>query len=218
MNFFVIGTSGFIGSHLVKRIKEIEEDIVDNIKEADIIYYCAGVMRSNDIDSFYKVNYEMLKEVLKKSDNKPVVYLSSVQSGDHTDYGRSKKMAEELVLDYPNLIIFRLNNTFGSGARPNYNSVVSTFLYNIRYDIPIVINGNDTQIQINYIDDTINNLLDIKNFKISGEFNYIRPLYKISLGELASTIREFKEGKSPKNELEEKLYITYNQDYPNKIK
>ena len=39
--------------------------------------------------------------------------------------------------------IFRLPGVFGKWARPNYNSVVATFCYNVANDIPIQVNDQE---------------------------------------------------------------------------
>lgn len=192
----IIG-NGFIGSHL----KEYCE--TNKVKE-DIIYYCKGVMRTSNKDDFYKVNYEMLRDILENT-KKKVVYLSSTQYNQDNDYGKSKRLGESLQVDYKNLIIYRLPNTFGANAKPNYNSVVATWLYNIKHDIPIIISNRETVLEIAYIDDVINCLVN----KYRKNVNYIKPTYKIELGELADIIYGFKNEKKPVKVLQKKLYKTY---------
>lgn len=184
---------GFIGSNLAKHNTEGK------------VYYCAGVMRSDNKEDFYKVNYENVKNEISKLNGQPFIYLSSTQYDLNNDYGYSKRLGESATLSYHNGIIYRLCNTFGANAKPNYNSVVSTIIHNIKFNLPICINNANFELEINYIDDVIKGLLNIEN-----KINYIMPVYKVKLGDLYSIIWGFNQGKIPQNELEHKLYETYN--------
>ena len=61
------------------------------------------------------------------------------------------------------IYILRLPGVFGKWSKPNYNSVVSTFCYNIIRDLPININDPNTKIELLYIDDLISEFVDIIN-------------------------------------------------------
>ena len=57
---------------------------------------------------------------------------------------KSKKRGEEICLDlsknYPNeVFIFRFPGVFGKGCKPNYNSVVATFCYNVINKIELIL-------------------------------------------------------------------------------
>jgi len=209
MKVKIIG-KGFIGSHLEKSLLEDKTTNTYEIVEEnpDIIFYCAGVMRSTNPTDFYKVNYEMLKECISNI-NVPIVYLSSTQYNMDNDYGRSKRLGESATLEYEKGMVYRLCNTFGDGSKPHYNSVVATWLYDVKYDNPIVITNREYPLQLNYIEDVIQafkeEIFDIK----VGTINTIYPTYTIKLGELADIIQGFKNNELPDTELEKKLYKTY---------
>jgi len=203
MKVKIIG-KGFIGSHLEQALKDYE--IVE--ENPDFIFYCAGVMRSNDTNSFYKVNYEMLKECIKET-NVPVVYLSSMQYDMDNDYGRSKRLGESATLEYDKGIVYRLCNTFGDGSKPNYNSVVATWMFNIKHDLPILISDPDIVLRLNYIDDVVRGLKQALEEPNTEKIYTIQPVYEITLGDLAETIKEIKEEVKMETELGKKLEKTY---------
>lgn len=210
MKILVIG-NGFIGSHLIKALKDHEITILnrnETLKEFDfnLVYYCAGVMRNEDSEEFYKVNYELVKDIVSKIQC-PIIYLSTIQYNLDNNYGRSKRLGESAILEYNKGYVVRLYNTFGGGAKPNYNSVISTFMYNIKHDLPITINNPNTKMEICYIDDVVNDLIKTPTKRISN----IETTYKITLQELADRIYEFKQNRVNADELGVKLYETYKQ-------
>ena len=52
---------------------------------------------------------------------------------EQSDYGKSKLAGEELFFQYgqetgAEVLVYRFSNLFGKWCRPNYNSVVATFV------------------------------------------------------------------------------------------
>lgn len=209
MRVKIIG-HGFIGSHLEKALLEDKTTNTYEIVEEnpDIIFYCSGVMRSNNPSDFYRVNYEMLKECIQNIDC-PIVYLSSTQYNMDNDYGRSKRLGESATLEYENGIVYRLCNTFGDGSKPNYNSVVATWMFNIKHDLPILISDPDIVLRLNYIDDVVRGLKQALEEPNTEKIYTIQPVYEITLGDLAETIKEIKEEVKMETELGKKLEKTY---------
>jgi UDP-2-acetamido-2,6-beta-L-arabino-hexul-4-ose reductase len=41
------------------------------------------------------------------------------------------------------VLVYRFTNLFGKWCRPNYNSAVATFCYNVANDLPITVNDPD---------------------------------------------------------------------------
>ena len=94
----------------------------------------------------------------------PIVFSSSTQAEFDNPYGRSKLAAEEALLRYGRdtgapVHLYRLTNVFGKWARPNYNSVVATFCYNIAHDLPIAVNDPAVALGLIYIDDVVDEFL-----------------------------------------------------------
>ena len=127
------------------------------------------------------------------------VHISSAQVGQDNCYGRSKKKGEEVVQKMTfecqscYTTIFRLPGVFGKWARPNYNSVVATFCYNVANDIPIQVNDPERKINLVHVDDVIDALIGAVTLRKS-QFCFKEPSsqYNISLGELAQKIQYFK--------------------------
>lgn len=214
MKILVTGANGFIGKNLCQHLKEKEYEIItfdkddnfsvieENINNIDFIYHLAGVNRPENPTEFYKGNTDLTKSIIEilqtNKLNIPIVYTSSIQATNNTDYGKSKKMAEDLLLEYginSKVYIYRLHNVFGKWCRPNYNSVVATFCYNVVNNLELTINNPDTMLELIYIDDVINefvNLLKEKNAIVKNDNIYtIQPVYKIKLSDLAEKIKNF---------------------------
>ncbi|MDH5717010.1 MAG: NAD-dependent epimerase/dehydratase family protein [Spirochaetia bacterium] len=218
MNILITGSEGFFGKNLcisLEREKNINilkydkekniNDLQAFIKKADFIFHLAGENRPKDAKDFYKTNYNLTEKIIENlihNEKKPFVFASSTQAELDNDYGKSKKMAEDALIAYSKknkskVFIYRLTNLFGKWCKPNYNSVVATFCYNIANDLPIQINNKNQEIELLYIDDVINSfkniLTDKKELKdISKIFYNINKTKKITLKELADYIYGFK--------------------------
>ena len=57
------------------------------------------------------------------------------------------------------VLVYRLPNLFGKWSRPNYNSVVATFCYNIARDLEIQIHDPNTELTLCYIDDVVDEFI-----------------------------------------------------------
>lgn len=213
MKVLVTGAKGFIGKNLISRLKyekdvEITEfdvndklsDLEDKISEYNFIFHLAGVNRPKNASEFYTGNSDLTSSLLsllrKNNLNTPVIFTSSIQATKDNDYGKSKKQAEDALLSYQSAIVFRLHNVFGKWCRPNYNSVIATFCYNIANGLDITINDENTTLELIYIDDIIEEFIRVmrgnKPSCIENNICYINPRYKKTLGEIASLIRSFK--------------------------
>lgn len=211
----VTGSEGFIGKNLIVRLQELDnvviksfdkEDNIDTLKkllwEADFIFHLAGVNRPKNVEEFEKVNVgftRALIELLEELDkNIPIVITSSVQAELDNPYGKSKKRAEDELIKYSkknnvSVYIYRLPNVFGKWSRPNYNSVVSTFCYNISHNLDITISGPKRELELVYIDDIIDEFVSLLNREV-GDFHKhyynIKRTFKVTLGELADKLYE----------------------------
>ena len=80
-------------------------------------------------------------------------------------YGKSKLAGEELFFGYEketgaSVYVYRFPNLFGKWCRPNYNSAVATFCNNIANDLPIQVNDPAVELELLYIDDLVEEMLD----------------------------------------------------------
>lgn len=239
MKVLVTGAKGFVGRNLIAdlaRDRELEifqydldtpkDKLEEWVQTADFVFHLAGVNRPESPEEFMEGNFGFTSELLgllKKHANKaPIVLSSSIQATRENEYGKSKRAGEELLLAYSNeenvpVYVYRFSNLFGKWSRPNYNTVVATFCYNIARDIPIQIDNPDAEIELCYIDDVLAELklaMRGKGHARDG-FYYVPTLYKVSVGKLASLLYSFKDSRSDLSianmgdEFTKKLYSTY---------
>jgi UDP-2-acetamido-2,6-beta-L-arabino-hexul-4-ose reductase len=255
MKILVTGADGFIAKNMVLELNNRgysdllkitrstdEKAFYEYCREADFVYHLAGSNRPKDENEFMAVNCDLTKRLLdhlKQNDNScPVLYASSTQAIFDNPYGRSKRAAEELCLQYgentgAKVIIYRFPNVFGKWARPNYNSAVATFCYNKIRDIPITVSDRTATLTLVYIGDVVEELIATMENRVStdGDYYNVSPEYRVSLGQTADLIDSFHKGRSNLSlpDLEDgftkKLYSTYLSylptgkfSYPLKIK
>ena len=151
------------------KVEEIFEYDIDSTQKqldefcasSDVVFNLAGVNRPQNAEEFMQGNFgfaSTLLDTLKKHNNKcPIMLSSSIQAtliGRYdNDYGRSKKAGEELFFDYEKqtgakVYVYRFPNLFGKWSRPNYNSAVATFCYNIANDLPITVNDRNAKLEL----------------------------------------------------------------------
>ena len=213
-------------------------------QKADFVFNFAGVNRPKNNEEFKKGNSdftETLLNSLRKNKNTCPVMLSSSVGASLTgrfadsEYGKSKLSAENILFKYSEetgakVYIFRFPNVFGKWCKPNYNSAVATFCHNIANDLPVQITDRETELELLYIDDLVNEMLNILNGvehrcdyngmetkkKEDGKFCYVPVTYKVTLGEIVDFLYQFKNQQQtliipeiPENSFSKKLYSTY---------
>lgn len=213
-------------------------------KEADFVFNLAGVNRPKDQSEFMKGNFgfaSTLLETLKKyKNNCPVMLSSSIQATligryGESDYGKSKLAGEELFFNYSKeteakVLIYRFPNLFGKWCRPNYNSAVATFCNNIANDLPIQVNDRNTKLELLYIDDLVEEMLDAlkgkehhcefdglnTTAKEDGRYCFVPTTHQVTLGEIVDLLYLFNNQPKtlivpeiPNNSFAKKLYSTY---------
>lgn len=225
-------------------IESTLEELDTYCQKCDFVFNLAGVNRPKDQSEFMEGNFgfaSTLLDILKKHKNTcPVMLSSSIQAtliGRYgtSDYGKSKLAGEELFFDYgketgAKVLIYRFPNLFGKWCRPNYNSAVATFCNNIANDLPIQVNDKSTELELLYIDDLIEEMLDALEGnehhcefdgieavgQESGRYCYTPITHRVKLGEIVDLLDEFKSQPEslivpeiPYNSFAKKLYSTY---------
>ena len=236
MNILVTGSKGFIGKHICFKLNLLKQNVfefdIDNsdeqliefVKKCDFIIHLAGINRPLNKEEFYNGNtnftYKLVELINQYNQEVPIIMSSSIQATLDNDYGKSKLYAENYILDHVNnAYIYRLYNVFGKWCKPNYNSVVATFCYNIANNLDIKINNPNTIVTYNYIDDIVEEFIDVifKN-KIAKnkQINYVDIKYDCSLFHLSELLYYFKkeiqsDNHLPiiNNEFEYKLFKTF---------
>jgi len=232
----ITGATGFIGKNLTATLLQAgytnlylydRENTLSQLEQyctdADFVFHLAGVNRPVDVKEFYEGNTDfsatLLKTLKEKGNKAPVVVSSSIQAQLDNDYGKSKKMGEELFManGHNPAFIVRLYGVFGKWSRPNYNTVVATFMHNVAHGLPLQINDPDKELTLCYIDDVIAKFVDIleNTADYKPGFFEIDTLHRITLGKLAEKITNFGKNREtlvmpPLNTLlDQRLYGTY---------
>ena len=213
-------------------------------RDADFVFNLAGVNRPRERSEFMAGNFgfaSRLLDTLKRQGNTcPVMLASSIQATllgryGQSDYGKSKLAGEELFFAYgeqtgAEVLVYRFPNLFGKWCRPNYNSAVATFCHNIANGLPIQVNDPATELELLYIDDLVEEMLDALEGRPhrcdyiglepipadSGRYCYAPVTNKVTLGEIAGLLETFKDQprtlmlpEIPANSFAKKLYSTY---------
>ena len=212
--------------------------------KADFVFNLAGVNRPKEQSEFMQGNFgfaSTLLETLKRHKNAcPIMLSSSIQASligryGQSDYGKSKLAGENLFLDYgretgARVLVYRFPNLFGKWCRPNYNSAVATFCNNIANDLPIQVNDRSTELELLYIDDLVEEMLDALEGKehrcefdgltavptAEGRYCFVPTTHKATLGEIVDLLESFKQQPKtlvlpeiPAGSFAKKLYSTY---------
>ena len=219
-------------------------DILDNAcKDCDFVFNLAGVNRPKENSEFMEGNRGFAEELLltlKKYGNKCTLMLaSSIQASlvgrySNSDYGRSKLAGEELFFEHEksgaSVCVYRFPNLFGKWCKPNYNSAVATFCHNIANDLPITVSDRNVELELLYIDDLIDEMLDLLQGgghrcsydgvtpipAVDGRYYYAPVTHKVTLGRIVDLIELYKHQSEslvipeiPYGSFEKKLYSTY---------
>lgn len=237
----VTGSGGFIGKNLVARLRAEGYDnlllfdtdtppelLEEYAQKARFVFHLAGVNRPKDAAEFYTGNAGLtarLLGLLQDCDNTaPLLLTSSAQAGNGTDYAKSKQEAEAEVFAHAeacqsDVFVYRLPGVFGKWSRPNYNTVVATFCYNVANGLPIEVRDSAFSLPLCYIDDVVDSFMAVLQGSVppppSGQFMGISPIYTVTLGQLAALVQSFKTNRATlalpnmADAFTEKLYATY---------
>lgn len=200
-------------------IGNTSEELDEFCKNADFVFNLAGVNRPDDTSEFMRGNVGFLETLLdslrRNNSSAPIMLSSSAQAslvGRYAGsvYGQSKFAGENLLISYGEIkgvktLVYRFPNLFGKWCRPNYNSAVATFCYNIARDMPVTVNDEKTELELLYIDDLVEEMLDALEGKehrcrfdglgvipdLDGKYCYCPVTHKVTLGEIVNYLNEF---------------------------
>jgi len=211
----VTGSNGFIGWHMCRSLElntskfeliEFKRDWFDEninldsfVSKCDIIVHLAGLNRHSDERAIYDTNVGLavkLVDSFKRIDFKgQVIFSSSIQEERNNVFGNSKKAARQTFSNWANLsgatfygVI--IPNVYGAFGSPFYNSVISTFCYQlVNNEVPKI--ETDATLNLIYINDLVKKIIDL--FHKTGNDNITighTDTYKVS--EILELLIKFK--------------------------
>lgn len=239
MRILITGSNGFVGRNLVTELRskgygdlylydlDTDQSLLDSFtKDCEFVFHLAGVNRPKETEEFMLGNFgftDTLLASLKRNNNTcPILITSSIQAELDNPYGRSKKAGEDLLFNYARetgsaVYVFRLPNVFGKWSRPNYNSAVATFCYNIARDIPIMVNDPQVIMNLVYIDDVVQAFLSALKGDVLKEDSFckVSTVHTVKLGRIVELLKAFRESRTTlsvpnmADSFEKVLYSTY---------
>ncbi|MXI86924.1 capsular polysaccharide biosynthesis protein CapF [Sphaerochaeta halotolerans] len=239
MKILVTGANGFVGKNLVCELRnrgyedlylydiDTEESLLESFtKDCGFVFHLAGVNRPKEEKEFMEGNFgftSTLLASLKKHNNTcPILITSSIQATLDNPYGKSKKAGENLLFSYGDeteapVYVYRLPNVFGKWCRPNYNSAVATFCYNIARDLPIKVNDPGVVMNLVYIDDVLESFMSALKGAVlkEGGFCKVPTVHTVKLGRIVELLEGFRESRNNlsvpnmSSSFEKALYSTY---------
>lgn len=239
----VTGADGFIGRNLIASLRQHNEIDVrsvtrattntaldDQLRNTDVVFHLAGINRPQSDAEYTSGNVDFTRALcarLKRFSHTPkIIFSSSIQAVLDSPYGVSKRKAEAELQQFANetgaqVAIYRLKNVFGKWCRPNYNSAVATFCYNIARELPIEVSDIEKEVELVYIDDVIDAFLAVFDDTWAGARVVDVPLsFTATLGRLVALIESFRASRfnltmpNLADPLTKRLYATYISGLP----
>lgn len=171
MNIGVTGAQGFLGWHLMCHAQAKEdvnlipagretfsdlEKLNGFARQCDVVVHLAGVNRGDErelAETNVRLAQQLIYALESQGRTPQVLFASSTHIHRNTSYGRSKRECTDLFAAwamrsgslFTNLV---LPNVFGECGRPFYNSVVSTFCYQLAHNQTPTVMSNARMEQI----------------------------------------------------------------------
>lgn len=211
----ITGQHGFIGTHLFntlglfpdkfkrvpfkKKIFDDEKSMDLFVSDCDVIVHLAGMNRHSDPETIYTTNLSLAEKLVaafERTGSVPhVIFSSSTQEERDNHYGKSKKAARELLVDwaarthslFTGLII---PNVFGPFGHPHYNSVIATFCHQLaNNEMPKI--DTDSILRLIYVGELVPAIIKIIDGKKNAGKLELPPTSQASVSEILSLLKKF---------------------------
>lgn len=234
MNIVITGSNGFIGKNVyyfLKQKKNInifnfdrsksKKNLLFHLKKSDVVIHTAGVNKSKKKKDFKENNEDLTNLICSSLSHKQkIIFTSSIQAKIKNTYGISKNNCEKIIKKQSiikkfNYVILKIPNVFGKWSKPNYNSVVATFCYNISRNKKVNIDNSDKIIKLIYIDDLVNVISRFISKKKTRVTHIFKKTYSTRPKEIYKTLVNFKKNRKNLNidnlgnSFKKKLYSTF---------
>lgn len=152
----ITGQSGFIGTHLFSTLSlkpnkyellpfqdsffDDEKALLKFVSHCDVIVHLAAVNRHHNQEEIYDTNLLLVDKLItalnKNKSRAHIIFASSTQEERDNTYGRSKKEGRRRLADWAGknksgFTGLLIPNVFGPFGKPFFNSVISTFSYQL---------------------------------------------------------------------------------------
>ena len=180
----ITGQAGFVGTHLYNTLglfpEEFErvsfeddyfssrEQLCAFVQQCDVVVHLAAMNRCPDARVLYETNIDLVNrliDAMESTGSRPyVLFSSSTQEECDNEYGRSKREGRRLLEEWAarNDASFTgmvVPNVFGPFGRPNYNSFIATFSYNLTHgETPVVL--QDSAVNLIYVGSLCHHICD----------------------------------------------------------
>jgi UDP-glucose 4-epimerase len=197
MKILITGSSGFVGTHLTKKLSRKYEivtydlvsgqDVLDGklltqkLKGVDLVIHLAAFISATESwekpMDYFRNNalgtLSVINSSIKMHVNKLIFFSSAaVKAKPLTPYAVSKITAEEIAKLYSdkiNTVIVRPENIYGLGQKSNYGYVIHNFIKAVRNGKEIIIYGDGNQTRdFIYVDDVIKTVEKLVEIKIKS--------------------------------------------------
>ena len=220
MKILVTGADGFIGKNLISELrnrgyqdifccdKDTPPEMLDRYcGECSFVFHLAGVNRPQNVVEFMQGNRDFTDTLIVMLEQHrnfvPILMSSSIQAELQNPYGESKRAGESLVRAYgernkADIYVYRFPNVFGKWCRPNYNSVVATFCYNISRGLPIQVNDPERVLELVYIDDLVEEIVRAINGcgnRSDNGFYFVPIQHEVKLSKLSELLYSFQQSR-----------------------
>jgi UDP-2-acetamido-2,6-beta-L-arabino-hexul-4-ose reductase len=208
----ITGQNGFVGNHLYQTLKLfpekyecvefeksffINEDLLKKfVSECDVIVHLAAVNRHADSKVIFDTNVQLtdklIEALIATKSKAQIVFSSSTQEGNESDYGKSKKQNREKMANWAvdaggKFVGMLVPNVFGPFGKPNYNSFISTFCHKLTHnESPSIL--IDSEVDLIYVGDLVKGIILVIDKQVNDAFYEVPASVKIKVSDVLNKL------------------------------